>query len=336
VSVIAVFKSKGFRKGLKGMKILVCVKQVLDADGPVRIDASGKWIEAPPAARFRMNRFDEFAIEEALRIREGLPGTRIGVLSAGPARVAQTVRRALEMGADEGIHLVLDDERYRTPFEIASLISAYAKDKHYDLILAGVMAEDDMQGQVGPMVAEILGYPWATAVMSQRLVTPATKHIKRHAGPRIGSGTGFDPASNAVPDSRLHGKDGFFVVCNGSRDKTGDGPHDAGAIYVERELEGGGREAFELALPALLTIQSGINRPRYPALSHVLRARSQALIAIPVSQQEGKAPIFSPAPRERIHSLEEPAPMKTGMILSGSPVEKAEKLMEILRKRAFI
>lgn len=270
------------------MKILVCVKQVLDADGPVRIDASGKWIEGEPPTLFRMNRFDEFALEEALRIREGFPGTRIDALSAGPARAAQTVRRALEMGADEGIHLVLDGERYRTPFEIASLIGAYAGDRHYDLILAGVMAEDDMQAQVGPMVAEILGYPWVTAVMSQKL------------------------------------------------SKTGDEPHASGTIYVERELEGGRREAFELTLPALVAVQSGINRPRYPALSHVLRARSQALTTIPASPSGGTTPISSPAPRERIGNLKEPAPVKRGVILSGTPSEKAEALMKILQERAFI
>ena len=265
-----------------GMKILVCVKQVLDPDGPIRIDAAGQGIEAMPGALFRMNRFDEFALEEALRIREKFPGTRIDTLSAGPERAAQTVRRALEMGADEGIHLVLGDECYRTPFEIASLIGAYASHRHYDLILTGVMAEDDMQAQVGPMLAEILGYPWATAVMSVRW------------------------------------------------------PLIPGTIHVERELEGGHREAFELTLPALLTLQSGINRPRYPALSHVLRARSQALMTIPVSQGREAAPVSYPAPRERVVTLEEPEPVKTGMILSGSPEEKAEKLLLILQERALL
>lgn len=270
------------------MRILVCVKQVRDPDGPTRIGASGQGIEAAPDALFRMNRFDEFALEEALRIREAFPGTRIDVLSAGPAKAAQTVRRAMEMGADEGIHLVLGDDHYRMPFEIASLIGAFASDKHYDLILTGVMAEDDMQGQVGPMLAEILGYPWATSVMSVKL------------------------------------KD------------NGDRPHFPETIHVERELEGGRREAFELTLPVLLTVQSGINRPRYPSLSHVLRARSQALITIPVSQQRGAAPVSLPTPRERIVNLEEPPPMKTGMILSGSPMVKAEKLLHILRERALL
>jgi len=270
------------------MKILVCVKQVLDPDGPIRIDAAGQGIEAMPGALFRMNRFDEFALEEALRIREKFPGTRIDALSAGPERAARTVRKALEMGADEGIHFVLGDECYRTPFEIASLIGTFASDKHYDLILTGIMAEDDMQGQVGPMLAEILGYPWATSVMAVKL------------------------------------KD------------NGDRPHFPETIEVERELEGGRREAFELTLPVLLTLQSGINRPRYPALSHVLRARSQALMTIPLSQGQEKAPVADPAPRERIVALAEPAPPKTGMILSGSPMEKAEKLLLILQERALL
>ncbi len=264
------------------MKILVCVKQILDPESVFRISASGERIEVGPGALFRMNRYDEFALEEALRIREAFPGTRIDALSAGPERTAQTVRRALEMGADEGIHLVLSDECYRTPFEIASLIGAYARDRQYDLILAGVMAEDDMQAQVGPMLAEILGYPGVTAVISIRL------------------------------------------------------PHPSGAIHVERELEGGRREAFELTLPALLTLQSGINRPRYPALSHVLRARSQALITIDAAQTPAADPFSLTAPREWIVNLEEPAPLKTGVILPGSPMEKAEKLLWILQERALL
>jgi electron transfer flavoprotein beta subunit len=264
------------------MQILVCVKQVRDPDSPVRIDAAGEAIESAPDAVFRMNRFDEFALEEALRLREKFPDTHIDALSAGPQRAAQTVRRALELGADKGIHLVMHDESYRTPFEVATLIGAYARDRQYDLILTGVMAEDDMQAQVGPMLAEILGYPWATAVMA----------IRRS--------------------------------------------HLSGALQVERELEGGRREGCELTLPALLTVQSGINRPRYPALSHMLRARSQALLTISPSPQHGATSVSPPLPRERIVNLEEPAPMQTGLILSGGPEEKAERLLQILRERALL
>ena len=267
------------------MKILVCVKQVLDPDGPIRIAASGRTLEAAPDGLFRMNRFDEFALEAALQIREEFPGTRIDALTAGPARAARTVRRALETGADEGIHLLLEDDGCRTPFETASIIGAAARDRRYDLILTGVMAEDDMQAQVGPMLAEILSYPWATAVMALQVTPP--------------------PESSSGP----------------------------GVIRVERELEGGRREAFALTLPALLTIQSGANRPRYPALSHVLRARSQALETIPLSRLYESGAGFAPPVRERLLGLEEPAPLQTGLILAGSPEEKAEALLRILRTR---
>jgi electron transfer flavoprotein alpha/beta subunit len=86
----------------------------------------------------------------------------------------------------------------------------------------------------------------------------------------------------------------------------------------------------------LLTLQSGINRPRYPALSHVLRARSQALITIDASQAPAAGPFSLPAPREWIVNLEEPVPLKTGMVLPGSPIEKAEKLLRILKERALL
>lgn len=264
------------------MKILVCVKQVLDPDGPVRIDTAGRGIEAVPGASFRMNRFDEYALEEALRIREAFPGTHIDALSVGPERCSRTVRRALELGADEGIHLLLGDECYRTPFEIASLIGQYAGRNDYDLVLTGFMAEDDMQAQVGPMLAEMLGYPWATAVMAVRW------------------------------------------------------PLFPGTILVERELESGRREVLEIRLPALITVQSGINLPRYPALSHVLRARSRALVTIPVSRQCQEPVTSWPEPRERIAALTEPAPEKTGLILSGTPGEKAEKLLRLLQERALL
>ncbi len=258
------------------MKLLVCVRQVPDPEYPLRIDASRKWIEPLPRERYRMNRYDEFALEEALRIREAFPGTRIEALSVGPKRAAGTVERALAMGADEGIHILLGDERYRMPQETAALIAAHAGSENYDLILAGVMAEDDMQGQVGPMIAALLGYPWSTAVMSQKL----------------------------APDDRR--------------------------IDVERELEGGRREAVALSLPALLTVQSGINHPRYPALSHVLRARSQPLTTI------DERAIAPPEACESVVCLEEPVPAASCTFLTGSGEQKAGELVRLLREMALL
>ena len=258
------------------MKILVCTKQVLDSDVPVEIDASGRWIRLLANPLYRMNRFDEYALEEALKLREVFPPSSIDALSVGPPRVAATVRRALEMGANEGIHILVQDEEYRMPFEIASLISAYARDKCYDLILTGVMAEDDMQCQVGPILAELLNYPCATSVIFEKL----------------------EP--------------------------------ERGVIYVERETEGGVRETMEMELPALLTIQSGINRPRYPSLSHVLRAKSQPPVTLAAES------LKPPPPRECLVRLVRPEGTRGGVLLTGMPQEKAQRLLQLLREKAFL
>ncbi len=256
------------------MKILVCVKQVPDTESLIVIDQSGRWIETASLV-FHMNRYDEYAVEEALLIKETVQRTVVDALSVGPARVRNVIKRALEMGADNGIHIALPEERYYDPLTIASLIRRYAHDQGYDLILCGIMAEDDLQSQVGPMLAEMLGIPCATSVISQRLADDLTR------------------------------------------------------ISVEREIEGGERERFELALPALLAVQSGMNRPRYPALSNVLRAKRQELITIDVGDMphaQGQASI----------TLRYPEHSQRGVLLSGSMREKAQALLRILHAHAFL
>jgi len=150
------------------MKILVCVKQVLDGEAPVGVDASGRWFAPEATPIWRMNTFDAFAVEEALRVRERVPDTTIDAISVGP-RVAAVLTRALEMGADAGVHLVTESEGRLSPRAVASAIAAWAGPRNYDLILTGAMSEDVMDAQVGPMLAALLGRPWATAVMRMDL-----------------------------------------------------------------------------------------------------------------------------------------------------------------------
>jgi len=256
------------------LRILVCIKQVPDMDAPAEPDESGIGVTVGGRPSCRMNRYDEYALEEALRIREARPGTGISVLSVGPGRAAQVLKRALELGADEGIHIMTDGERMRPPLETAGLIASWARDRRFDLILTGVLAEDDLFGQVGPLVAALLDLPCATAVMSLQLL-----------------------------ENR---------------------------IRVERELEGGAREAFAILLPALLSVQSGINRPRYPALSHVLRARSQPLVKIRAED------LPRAAPRARILRLSVPEAPPKGVILKGTPSEKAGQLVRALHQRGLL
>ncbi len=258
------------------MRILVCVKQVPDTESVIEIDAAGLWIQETEKIVYRMNRFDEYALEEAVRIRESASGVTIDALSVGPERVRATVTKALEKGADNGIHIACDGNGYQSPVRIAAAIATYARPLAYDLIFTGIMAEDDMQCQVGPMLAELLGLPSAPSVISETL--EPTRDI----------------------------------------------------IHVECEMEGGIREQLSLSLPCLLSIQSGINRPRYPALSNVLRAKKQELITVDAKT------LALPEGREVMRGVFYPEKPSRGIILEGTSEEKAEKLLRILYEKSFL
>ncbi len=258
------------------MKILVCIKQVGESESPIQIDEHARWIQTDAITGYKMNRFDEFAVEEAVLLKETYPGTIIDAITLGPVRSAEVIKRAIGMGVDHGVHLVTESEDYINPFTIASRIADYARNKPYTLILAGVMSEDQMQGQVGPMIAACLSLPWATAVIRQQMAP----------------------------------------------DKT--------SVLAEREIEGGGRDTLELQLPAVLTIQSGINRPRYPSLSNLLRANRQKLETVGA---DGSA---QPNLRENIVRLTYPAKSRCGIYLTGNQQEKASRLLNLLRQRAML
>ena len=145
------------------MKIIVAIKQVPDRDAPVRIDSVGKWINESDL-QFAMNESDAHALEEALQLREKHGGEVI-VLSAGPERVAITIREALAKGADRAIHIVCDDLAQRDALGVSQLLAAAVKTESPDLVLAGLQSEDLGLGQTGVIVAELLGLPHATLIL---------------------------------------------------------------------------------------------------------------------------------------------------------------------------
>ena len=261
------------------LQILVCVKQVLSQDGPIEIDPadpSGRSLFAGNPPLYALNRFDEFALEEGLRVKDAFPGTNLHALTVGPARAEAVIRRALSMGADHGIHLVTEEGEEPTPFQISSWIATRSDTHAYDLILTGVMAEDSLEGLVGPLIAERLGLPCVASVVSFRIF----------------------PGQNR--------------------------------IEVEKEVEGGQREKWRVLLPAVLTIQSGINKPRYPSLSHVLRARKQALEIISAAALPGDEP------RHSLVRYVLPEKVRTGRVLTGTPEEKAGRLTLILGEKGLL
>ncbi len=105
---------------------------------------------------------------------------------------------------------------------------------------------------------------------------------------------------------------------------------DRKTIYVEREVEGGSREVGDIRLPALLTIQTGINTPRYPALSKLLRANNQVLAVVETDLSAG-----APAPQTLI-GITLPEKMRVAVFLKGSTAKKAEQLFNILRERSLM
>ena len=156
------------------LKVLVCLKQVLSKEGVIEIDPSGTSLSAGRSPLYQLNPYDEFALEEALRIKEAFPETRVDVLSVGPRRAEAVIRRGLGMGADQGIHLLTEEEERADPFQLASWIASAIQDRYYDGILTGFMAEDDQEGQTGPSIAEALGFSVVTSVISLQL-SPAER-----------------------------------------------------------------------------------------------------------------------------------------------------------------
>jgi len=266
-------KTKNTKQPQENMNILVCIKAVPDDEqhGP-----DSGWPLELPEIPLRMNSFDTYAMETAIRIKEAVPGTSVDALTMGPPEAAAVIKRAAGMGANNGIHILTQTRTVTDPFSIASAIAAVAGSRGYDLIIAGAMSEDLMQMAVGPMIAGRLDLPCATAVIHQQI------------------------------------------------------DFENGKIYVEREIEGGNREMFNLRLPALITVQSGICTPRYPSLSNMLRANRMSIEIIDADT------VLPDAAAQTIVSLEEPEKMRAGRVLEGSATEKADQLIAILREQSLL
>ena len=145
------------------MKIIVAIKQVPDRDAPVKIAASGKWIDEADL-QWAMNEPDAYALEEALQLREKHGGEVI-VLSSGPDRVGTTIREALAKGADRAIHVLCNDLGTRDALGMAKLLAEAIKPENPDLVLTGLQSEDLGLGQTGVIVAELLSRPHATLIL---------------------------------------------------------------------------------------------------------------------------------------------------------------------------
>jgi len=147
------------------MKLLVCIKQVPDLESRFKPDAAGVWYNETDLA-FRMNEYDEYAVEQAVQLREKLgEGSELTVLSIGPDRVVEAIKKSLAMGCDNAAHIQDPASSAKDPWQIASIIATYAKDKNFDIIFTGMQSQDRGSAQVGVTVAELLGFACTTTIV---------------------------------------------------------------------------------------------------------------------------------------------------------------------------
>jgi len=149
------------------VEIVVLLKQVPATESLIGIAADGVSIKSDDI-KWVINPYDEFAVEEALRIREAQGGS-VSILSVGSEKTVEAIRTALAMGADKGILINVPDRDIYDGLTTAKLLSAALKEIPFDIIIAGQRAVDDDNFQVGPATAEFLNIPHISMVIKQEI-----------------------------------------------------------------------------------------------------------------------------------------------------------------------
>ena len=160
------------------MKILVCIKHVPDTEAKIKVGPEGK---SPDLAGVKMivSPYDEFALEEALLIKEEGLATEVVVLGAGDEGAQGSLRQELAMGADRAIHVVDASLATADPLTRARALAAAIREEAPELVFTGKTGVGDDEGQVGPMLGELLDRPHAGAVDE---LTVASGRFTAHRG----------------------------------------------------------------------------------------------------------------------------------------------------------
>ena len=211
------------------MKIAVLVKQVVGSESALEISQDQRWIDES-SATFIMNPPDNYAIEEAMLIKEKLGAGEVVIVSMGPQRVQKVIREGLSKGADRGIHIETQDLKEIDSLYNSKVFAKTLRDENFDLILSGLQSDDNGMGQTGALLGELLNMSTATLVIETDI--------------------------------------------------------NQNKIRVKRELESGWFQWVELASPSSISIQSGINQPRYPSLKGIMGAKKKEIKVIPAPQVE--------------------------------------------------
>ena len=161
------------------MKVLVPVKRVIDYNVKVRVKADNSGVELANV-KMAMNPFDEIAVEQALRLKEAGGAEEVVVVSIGPAQNQETIRTALAIGADRGIHIEASHEI--EPLAVAKLLKAVVERETPGLVLVGKQAIDDDCNQTGQMLAALLGWAQGTFVSALEVAGDKAKIVREVDG----------------------------------------------------------------------------------------------------------------------------------------------------------
>jgi electron transfer flavoprotein beta subunit len=147
------------------MKILVALKQVPDTETKIKVAADGRSLD-PADVKWITSPYDEYALEEAIRIKEG-KGAEVTAVSVGGDQAKDVLKNALALGADNAVLLKGDGQG--DAYAVAQMIAGYAKDKGYDLILCGNKGLGGDNAAMGPMLAELMGLAQANVIVKLEL-----------------------------------------------------------------------------------------------------------------------------------------------------------------------
>ena len=255
------------------MEILVCVRRVPDtSENEIELNAEENDIERDELV-YSVNEPDNYAVEEALEIRDRVGGS-VTVVTVGDEEDEEVLRRELAMGANRAVLLSDDTLRGSDGRGVANVLKTFVQQGHYDLILTGVQA-DDGAAQVGGMLAAMLDYPFASLVTSI-----STQN---------------------------------------------------GRLQVSREIEGGNREINEIELPCVLSIQTGINEPRYVGMRGILQVASVPIPTLGAADLGiDPAAVGEAAAKVKRIDYFVPPRGKGAEMLHGSRKENAEKVLELV------
>ena len=264
------------------LKILVTAKRVEDPESKIRVRPDGAGIVSE-GVNYKMNPFDEIAVEEALRLKEKHGGEVI-VASIGGEKSATEIRAALAMGADRG--LLVRHDGPLDPVVVSAVLQKVVEAEKPDLVILGKQSIDDDQNQAGQYLAERLGVAQATF---------ASKH-------------------ESLESEAEQKKDPGLVL-------SADGK----SLSVVREVDGG-VETLEVRLPAVVTTDLRLNKPRFASLPGIMKAKKKELKELPAASLG-----VDLAPRVVVRRLSEP-PKRAG----GVKVADVEELWKKLHEEAKV